>query len=446
VAARINSSLSWFVIFVLVTSLSLTSSAQPGDSPFSHDAITTCFADTQKKTTKIEGIDLDRNLFRPLLSAPRTSGGAFLLKPGAYGATVRSYCLHAGTHAPSSGDGYLYAPLKGPRAEIIQTVLRGSVLHPEFSRENIQVLIWTIESPVKLNQYSAPQLQIARSLLSAKQLVKLQGGVLGLIPHAIIDKGISELGPEAQAAKNTAERMQSLLTSGTATFEEIERAAVLPPAKPSASVPRGRWSLHPGGFYIRYLPNSYTQTRIEILVPNKQERTQAKAISPLTLVSFPASFAPAQDAGDTVEYDPTSDVAVPADTNQQRLGMSALPPPVNIGEADFPWKEITAEGDRGGHRCAETYAIFTNLSIDYTSKCSVEVCVPFSNFQGKVPVSVANEETAVCGTLAAQQTQMLLNSDLENGDICRTWMERFRSCLGGAVPGSTVSPVGTTKH
>lgn len=439
------------IAFVLASSTLIPAFAQSVDLPFSHEAVTTSFADAQQKPTNINGLDLDPRIFQSLLSATRTKDGAFLLKPGAYAATVRSYCLHAGTHGPSSGDGYLYAPLKGPRSSSIQAVLRGSASHPEFSQQDVQLLIWIMETKTKLERYPVRQQEIARKLLSGKQLLQLQGGVLGLIPPSLSNKAISELGPEAQEAEKASERLESLLISGTATFAEIERAAVLPPMKSGTSVPRGQWSSHPGGFYIRYFPSSYSQTRIEIIVPDKnQKKSQVWTDGSLRLASFPVSV-PAEGAPDSgpgsgaVEYDPTSNVAVPANTNSQRLGMSAMPPPGNIGDAEFDWKEITKEGDRGGHRCTETYAIFSNLSLGYTRKCTVEVCIPFSNYQGSISLDTANADTAVYGTAAAQETQQILNEDLESGDICRTWMEAFRDGLSQAIPGSTVSPVGTTK-
>ncbi|MCD9027920.1 hypothetical protein LDO26_06835 [Luteimonas sp. BDR2-5] len=40
----------------------------------------------------------------------------FNFGPGYYRGTIRSYCLHAGTYGPTTGDGYLIAPLKGNHA------------------------------------------------------------------------------------------------------------------------------------------------------------------------------------------------------------------------------------------------------------------------------------------------------------------------------------------
>src|SRR5436190_369991 len=83
-------------------------------------------------TTSIADVNLDLVLpdsfspttFSSLASLPRGPHGGFLLSPGAYTLRVRSYCLHAGRHGPTKGKGYLYAPLKGGRASLIQKILR----------------------------------------------------------------------------------------------------------------------------------------------------------------------------------------------------------------------------------------------------------------------------------------------------------------------------------
>ena len=65
--------------------------------------------------------------------------------------------------------------------------------------------------------------------------------------------------------------MRSLLTQADTTYEELERVAVLHGDPPSHAEDRaviwGRWSFHPDGYFIRYFPSSYTQTQIELYVP-----------------------------------------------------------------------------------------------------------------------------------------------------------------------------------
>ncbi len=62
----------------------------------------------------------------------------------------------------------------------------------------------------------------------------------------------------------------------------------------SRAVPSGRWSLHPDGYYVRYLPQGYSHTVTQIWVPQ-------------------GSPAVGRD------YDPATHIAVPGNTARQRL-------------------------------------------------------------------------------------------------------------------------------
>ena len=63
--------------------------------------------------------------------------------------------------------------------------------------------------------------------------------------------------PLRQIAQAEANLRQMLTTPGT-SFAEMERVAVLSGNAPlgpgSQAMPSGRWSLHPDGYYVRYLP------------------------------------------------------------------------------------------------------------------------------------------------------------------------------------------------
>jgi hypothetical protein len=103
-----------------------------------------------------------------------------------------------------------------------------------------------------------------------------------------------------QIAQAEAQLRQMMTTPG-ASFAEMERVAVLSGAAPlgegSRNVPSGRWSLHPDGYYVRYLPSGYSSTRVEIWVPQGSPAVGK-------------------------EYDPATHIAVPGNTARQRLAQS----------------------------------------------------------------------------------------------------------------------------
>lgn len=79
------------------------------------------------------------------------------------------------------------------------------------------------------------------------------------------------LGPALQQAAEAQARFGKLIVTAEAAFEELEREALLhgdpEPPEGSRPIPEARWSYHPGGFFIRYFPEDYSRSRVEVSVP-----------------------------------------------------------------------------------------------------------------------------------------------------------------------------------
>jgi hypothetical protein len=220
--------------------------------------------------------DFDPEGAIPLSTLPRTKGGGFILKePGNYIFESQSYCLKAGTYVRDEmrrGDGYLYAPLKGPKANIVRNILRGSYEHPEIPQGDIQVLLWAIVARTKITDMSRENQKTAAKLLTPKELFELNGGAQALIPEDLMDKAFENIPSPVRSALEAEARLRRKLTEGTATYEELERIAVkfgVPPAEEGdREVPIGRWSYHPDGYFIRYFPRGYKRTVVELYAPD----------------------------------------------------------------------------------------------------------------------------------------------------------------------------------
>jgi hypothetical protein len=95
--------------------------------------------------------------------------------------------------------------------------------------------------------------------------------------------------------------LRGMLTTGAGSYADMERVAVLGGAAPrgegSVDTPSGRWSAHPDGYFIRYIPSGYSQTLVQIWVE-------------------PGS------TGVGRVYDPAQHIAVPGNTSRQRLAQS----------------------------------------------------------------------------------------------------------------------------
>jgi len=208
----------------------------------------------------------------PLSLEPRTPDGGFILeKSGHYMFEAQSFCLAPGKGSPGGDYGFLYTPLKGPYSDIIRNILRKSYKHPEIPQQDIQVLLWGIISRTKISDMPREIQLTAAKLLTPKEIFKINGGALALIPKSVLGKALEKLPPEVRKVIEAEAKIREMLTKGYSSYEELERVAIVqepvPPGKGSRNVPPGRWSLHPEGFFIRYFPRGYSRTLIELYVP-----------------------------------------------------------------------------------------------------------------------------------------------------------------------------------
>lgn len=269
--------------------------------------ITTSFSDAHNEILLPDDFALEPVI--PLTSLPRGAQGSFLLSPGFYEAELQSYCLHAGTHAPSRGQGYLWAPLKGPREPMIRHILQNSVQHAEIEQQQIQSLIWSILARVRFSDLSPEIQRVASQLLTPEEIAELNGGALGFIPPEALNLVTANLPAPVRQVLEAENQLRYLLTQTTGDFTALEQIAVLagdPPPGSGPEVPLGRWSQHPGGFYLRYFPSGYSRTRVQVYVPEVIPGVQGNLSTPK-------------------EFDPSGDVAVPSNTSSQRLAQSARP-------------------------------------------------------------------------------------------------------------------------
>lgn len=238
---------------------------------------------------------------KQLTSLPRSPQGGFVLAPGYYIMHAQSYCLHAGTHGPGGGDGYLLGPVKGSAKDAVTSILRNSVAHPEIEQHDIQLLLWAIVARAKFEDLDVRLKAVAAKLLTTKQLAGLNRSALGVLTSPQLASITGGLPGPVRTVVEAESRMRGLLTTPGSNYADIERVAVLGGVAPrgpgSLDLPASRWSKHPDGYWVRYKPNGYSNTWVEIWVP-------------------PSS----QGVGKV--YDPGTAIAVPVNTARQRLAQS----------------------------------------------------------------------------------------------------------------------------
>lgn len=261
--------------------------------------ITTNFDDCNKEDILPAdfGADSVKKQLCAVKSAYNSTEG-FTLKPGFYTGTFKSFCLQAGTHGPDKGNGYLFAPMAGPKEKIATTLIANWEQHPEVEQRQVQLLLWAIVAKTNFSKLS-PDLQlVAAKLLKKDDLSGLGSTMIDYLSGEAMSKLTSNLPEPAKTIIEIENKIRGLMYQANSSYDQIESLAMLGGVAPvNPNFPSGVWGLHPDGYYIKYLPHSYSKTEVVIYVP--------------------------QNAG-TIQYLPVGDVAVPASRGCQRLGQSNL--------------------------------------------------------------------------------------------------------------------------
>jgi hypothetical protein len=266
--------------------------------------ITTSFEDAKQEGSKMPNFAIKEKA-QPLYLLPKAPDGGFVLCEGLYEMTNKSYCLHAGTFAPSKGDGYMFAPTDGSKEDIVIAILKNAEKHPEIEQHDIQILLWAIIAKTKFSDYNDTIKATAIQLLTPKQITLLEGGALAILPLDLMEKAKDQLPNNLKAIFEAENNIRNLVTSGNYDYSDMEQQAIIAGfASPRKDIPSGIWTLHPDGYYIRYFPSSYSITKVQIYVP-------ASAILATN--------------GKKIIYDATNDIACPANTGSQRLAQTNEP-------------------------------------------------------------------------------------------------------------------------
>ncbi|MGC4046773.1 MAG: hypothetical protein QM758_23515 [Armatimonas sp.] len=202
--------------------------------------------------------------------------------------------------------GYLYAPLKGPKAAIIEQILRRSEDFPDLPQYQVQLLLWAIIAESKLSECPQNIQKTAKLLLDDRQQGALENDVLAVVPTQLRGKVYGNLPPLVKDALEAENRMRERLASAfkdvsgnadalvdsvnqpgekvSALYNEMETIAMrvgdLPEATDAEKVPWGRWSWHPDGFFLRILPSGYSKTTRQLYYPEVFEFKGNQIITP----------------------------------------------------------------------------------------------------------------------------------------------------------------------
>ncbi len=268
--------------------------------------VTTSFGDVKTQGSLSETFGNEKT-YIPLYKMKTDDKGGFILCPGFYEIKNMSYCLKAGTHGPSDGDGYMYAPTKGKMKDIVNDILLNHQLkHSQIPQRDVQMLLWAIIARAKFNNLSGKLKVVTALLLTPQQIVKLNGGFAATLGNEALKRGVVNVPAPVQTVMEAENNIRRLVETGVDSYEEFEKYAVLAgmSAVDRADIKSGMWTLHPNGYYVRYFPSGYSKTRVQIYVP---------------------------DGKGQIIYNAIGTIACPANTGAQRLAQTNIPIEKNEG-------------------------------------------------------------------------------------------------------------------
>ena len=177
--------------------------------------ITTNFEDDVKMEGSMPETFGNDKTYTPLYKMKRDDAGAYILCPGFYEMKNMSYCLKAGTHGPSTGDGYMYAPVKGKMDDIVLAILeKHEEKKAQIPQRDVQVLLWAIIARSKFKNLSGRLKVVTTQLLTPKQIVKLNGGFVETLGSEALNKGLVDVPPAVQKVMEAENNIRRLVETG----------------------------------------------------------------------------------------------------------------------------------------------------------------------------------------------------------------------------------------
>ncbi len=289
--------------------------------------ISTTFDDAKYEADVLQDFEPQPHEYQSLALQPSAGRGAYKLSSGLYTMNAKSFCLRGYTYGPSKGDGHLYAPLKGRQANFIRAIIERFSTKPNIAQREVQVLLWAIIAGANMETIGDQYKSTLSKLFTPKELLTYYGkgiitGTATKYTQKFKKRMLKKFAPQLEKMMEADQKISRMVKENK-SFNEIENIAVLAGVAPAKDMIRevtaGRWSYLPKeGYFIRFFPRGYPQTRVDIYVPYEGE-VQVDKNKKVTAIRKNSRRAK------KVTYRPSTMTAMPANRSSQRIGISSVP-------------------------------------------------------------------------------------------------------------------------
>ncbi|PKA84609.1 CubicO group peptidase (beta-lactamase class C family) [Ulvibacter sp. MAR_2010_11] len=252
----------------------------------SKDPITTSFSDVDKTRYLDDSFGNDVS-YSSFFEQPFKEETGFLLQPGFYEGNFQSFCIKVGTVMPGRGNGRFYAPLRGPKADILETIINAYEKDSQITQREVQILLWAIIAKTDFYKMKGEAKILALKLLSEEQIARLSKGALSELTRNQLKRLAykSKTTRDILLAENT---LRGKYYKGYSSYKDFEDIAMVAGVEPVIQgFDKGRWTKHPDGFFIRYYTASYHGTKTQIYIPDE---LGVQNFNPRNAVAVPAGY------------------------------------------------------------------------------------------------------------------------------------------------------------
>lgn len=373
----------------------------------------------------------DPGPYKLMAQDARDKNGVFQLAPGSYEFHLMSFCCRGYSYGPTKGMGYMLGPWKGKQKDLVRSVLQRFGAS-DIPQTDAQELIWAIIARAKPSKMNGGAQRALVALLKKEEIAQLEGYSLDQLNNEVMGRLTGKMNDALRPVYDAENKFRGAIYQANAPYAELEKIMTPEPNEELKSeIPKGRWMLHPSGYYIRFMPERYAKTVVQIVVPRKPSVTR-DAMGRITRLESPPGFV------SEVTYDDSiSPFVLPKDKNVTAYAFKSVR--LTMPDPSDATKVLEAVLNKPGYIFrgkAAKKKEFYEAHFEYES-CALPQDNFFTRWYERYQRFQEAQEQAEEARREAERLDRILNGGARSDDFFD--MEHYRDGVGAAFEGEEAS-------